>query len=68
MMFYTKIAAARDDCKKMVDSKDILHGPMVKILLEKIKSCGVSFSIKDSDKKAFTFTSLVGVDKLKLLK
>ena len=62
------IAAACDDYKHGRKDKDILRGRMVKKLLEAIKSCGVSFSIHDSEKKVFTFTSLVGGDKVKLLK
>ena len=61
-------AAASDDYKHGRSNKDILHGPMVKKLLGAIKSCGVSLSIHDSDKKVFSFTSLVGGDKVKLLK
>lgn len=61
-------AAANDDYKHGRSNKDILHGPMVKKLLGAIKSCGVSLSINDSDKKVFSFTSLVGGDKVKLLK
>ena len=61
------IAAANDDYKNGRRSKDILHGPMVKKLLKEINSCGVSLSIHDYDKKIFSFTSLVGGDKLKLL-
>ena len=60
-------AAASDDYTNGRRNKDILHGPMVKKLLGAIKSCGVSFSINDSD-KVFSFTSLVGGDKIKLLK
>ena len=44
-------AAACDDYKHGRSNKDILHGPMVKKLLGAIKSCGVSLSIHDSDKK-----------------
>ena len=61
-------AAASDDYKHGRSNKDILRGPMVKKLLGAIKSCGVSLSIHDSDKKVFSFTSLVGGDKVKLLK
>ena len=61
-------AAAHDDYKHGRSNKDILQGPMVKKLLGAIKSCGVSFSIQESDKKVFNFTSLVGGDKVKLLK
>ena len=61
-------AAACDDHKHGRCSQDILSGPMVKKLLDEINSCGVSFSIQDSDKEAFSFTSLVGGDKMKLLK
>ena len=60
-------AAASDDYKHGRRDKDILHGPMVKKLVGAIKSCGVSFSIHDSDQKLFSFTSLVGGDKIKLL-
>lgn len=62
------IAAACYDLKKGRRSKDILHGPMVNRLIQAINSCGVSFSVRDSDKKVFNCTSLVGGDKLKLLK
>ena len=60
-------AAANDDYKRGRRNKDILHGQMVKKLLRAIKSCGVSLCIHDSDKKMFTFTSLVGGDKVKVL-
>ena len=40
---------------------------MIQKLLECIRSCGVTFKIYDSTKKDFSFTSLVGKDKLKLL-
>ena len=61
-------AAASDDYKHGRRDKDILHGPMVKKLLGAIKCCGVSLSINDSEQKVFSFTSLVGGDKIKLLK
>jgi len=60
-------AVANDDYRNGRRSKDIFHGPMVEKLLEEINSCGVSLSVHDSDKKAFSLTSLVGGDKLKLL-
>jgi len=60
--------AANQDRKDGRVSKDITNGPMVKQLIESVRSCGVSFKIQNADKKAFTFTSLVGGDKLKLLK
>ena len=60
-------AAGTYDAKNSRRGNDILDGVMVKKLLECIRGCGVSFTIYDSTKKAFDFTSLVDGDKIKLL-
>ena len=61
-------AAANQDRKDGRRSKDINDGPIIQKLIESIRSCGVPFKIRSADKKVFSFTSLVGGDKLKLLK
>lgn len=61
-------AAAAHDANNGRQGNDILKGTMVKKLLESIRGCGVSFKIYGTTIKAFHFTSLVGRDKLKLLK
>ena len=60
-------AAGTHDTKNGRCGNDILKGTMIQKLLECIRSCGVTFNIYESTKKDFSFTSLVGNDKLKLL-
>ena len=60
-------AAGTHDTQNGRRGNDILKGKMIQKLLECIRSCGVTFKIYDSTKKDFSFTSLVGKDKLKLL-
>ena len=60
-------AAANQDKKDGRRSKNINDRSMIQKLIESIRSCGVPFKIHNADKKAFSFTSLVGGDKLKLL-
>ena len=45
-------------------SKNISDGPMILKLVGSIRSCGVPFKIHNADTKVFSFTSLVGGDKL----
>ena len=62
------LAAAKQDRLDGRRSKNISEGTMVKKLIEQIRSCGAPFKLRKADKKVFEFTSLMGVDKLKLLK
>ena len=60
-------AAGTHDSQNGRHGNDILKGAMITKLLECIRSCGVTFYIYDSATKDFSFRSLVGKDKLKLL-
>lgn len=61
-------AAMSEDVK--LTHIDKLQRPKILSLMKEIRSCGVSFHIwmSKSEEGGFTFTSLVGNDKLKLLK
>ena len=61
-------AAANQDRKDGRHSENINDGPMIQKLVESIRSCGVPFKIRSADKKVFCFTSLVGSDKLNIIK
>ena len=61
-------AAGTHDTKNGWRGNDILKGTMIQKLLECIRSCGVTFNIYESTKKDFSFTSLVGNDKLKTIR
>ena len=61
-------AAANQDRKDGRRSENINDGPMIQKLVESIRSCGVPFKIRSADKKVFCFTSLVGSDKLNIIK
>jgi len=58
------------DLKHSSDQPDQLQRPMVASLPQQIRSCGVSFRIAldKSEEGGFDFSSLVGKDKIKLLK
>ena len=57
-------AAGTYDTKNGWRGNDILKGTMTQKLLQCIRSCGITFNIYKSTKKDFSFTSLVGNDKL----
>lgn len=60
------ISAAKTHDKKNNRKLNLLDGPMVKALINSIRSCGVSFQIWDKGGD-FECTSLMGNDKKKLL-
>ena len=47
---------------------DILKGAMLKNLIEEVRSCGVTFTIRAETKNKREFTSLTGSERKKLLK
>jgi len=49
-------------------SNDILSGEKLNKLLEAIKSCGIIFNVIQNKTRGFEFTSMLGPQKLLLLK